>query len=88
MQRTRAAAAENKIAVCLGISDNHNNPLNIAQAIIGVDGEIKMRRGKLKSTRMERAVFGDATALCDMWWMSEVWVSLAPLQTGNIYNRY
>jgi predicted amidohydrolase len=56
-----AAAAENNIAVCIGFSENYQNSLYIAQAIITASGVIKMARRKLKPTHMERTVFGDAT---------------------------
>jgi nitrilase len=56
-----AAAAKNKIAVCLGFSENLNNSLYISQAIIDTQGEIRIQRRKLKPTHMERTVFGDST---------------------------
>lgn len=55
------AAAEHNIAVCLGFSENDQNSLYIAQAIISATGELEMTRRKLKPTHMERTVFGDAT---------------------------
>ncbi|KAH7397565.1 carbon-nitrogen hydrolase [Cadophora sp. MPI-SDFR-AT-0126] len=61
MQKIRDCAAENKIAVCIGFSENADNSLYISQAIIGADGSIKMARRKLKPTHMERTIFGDAT---------------------------
>jgi nitrilase len=59
MQRIRATAAENHIAVALGYSENENNSLYIAQAYIGSDGTILMNRRKIKPTHLERTVFGD-----------------------------
>jgi predicted amidohydrolase len=61
MRQICDAAAENAIAVCLGFSENHQNSLYIAQALISATGEVKMTRRKLKPTHMERTVFGDAT---------------------------
>lgn len=61
MQRLKDCAEENNIAVCLGFSENDNNSLYIAQAIISNDGSLVMTRRKLKPTHMERTVFGDAT---------------------------
>ncbi|OCL04487.1 carbon-nitrogen hydrolase [Glonium stellatum] len=61
MSRICASAAENGINVALGFAENYNNSLYIAQAIIGADGELKMKRRKMKPTHMERTVFGDAS---------------------------
>lgn len=55
------AARKNKIAVCLGLSENHLNSLYISQATILSTGEIAVVRRKLKPTHMERTVFGDST---------------------------
>lgn len=54
-------ARENQISVSLGFSENDNNSLYIAQAIIGPDGAIKCTRRKMKPTHMERTIFGDAS---------------------------
>ena len=54
-------AAKCKIVVSLGFSENDNNSLYIAQAIIDVDGKILMKRRKLKATHMERTIFGEAS---------------------------
>jgi len=64
MELIRACAEENKINVCFGFSENHNDSLYISQATIGSDGEIKMLRRKLKPTHMERTIFGDASGNC------------------------
>lgn len=61
MSRICASAAENGINVILGFAENYKNSLYIAQAIIGSDGEVKMKRRKMKPTHMERTIFGDAS---------------------------
>jgi nitrilase len=61
MRSICAAAKKNQIAVCFGFSENFNNSLYIAQAIIGPDGTLHLTRRKLKPTHMERTVFGDST---------------------------
>ncbi|ODA81260.1 hypothetical protein RJ55_04224 [Drechmeria coniospora] len=60
----RDCARVNGIAVSLGFSENDNNSLFIAQLLIGLDGEIKVHRRKMKPTHMERTVFGDASGHC------------------------
>lgn len=64
MDTIRTCARENGIAVSLGFSENDNDSVYIAQALIGADGEIKVHRRKMKPTHMERTVFGDASAEC------------------------
>ncbi|KAL7944060.1 carbon-nitrogen hydrolase [Trichoderma barbatum] len=64
MEKVQACARENGIAVSLGFSENSNNSLFIANALIGPDGEIKVHRRKMKPTHMERTVFGDASGHC------------------------
>lgn len=59
-----AAAAANHIQVLLGFSENDADSVYIAQALIGTDGKIKMRRRKMKPTHMERTIFGDASGEC------------------------
>jgi nitrilase len=62
MSKICAVAAKNKITVSLGFSENDGgHSLYIAQCTIGADGEMKMRRRKLKPTHMERTMFGDAS---------------------------
>ncbi|RMZ73125.1 aliphatic nitrilase [Pyrenophora seminiperda CCB06] len=61
MREICATAATCKIAVVLGFSENYNDSLYIAQAIIGADGAVKLSRRKLKATHMERTIFGDAS---------------------------
>ncbi|KAJ8071095.1 hypothetical protein OCU04_001438 [Sclerotinia nivalis] len=61
MRTIQNCAAKNGIVVSLGFSENDNNSLYIAQAIIDGDGSIVMKRRKLKATHMERTIFGDAS---------------------------
>lgn len=61
MKKICASAKQNKIAVAIGFSENDHNSLYIAQALIGSDGDIKMRRRKIKPTHLERTVFGDGS---------------------------
>lgn len=61
MQTIRDCAASHKIIVSLGFSENDNNSLYIAQALIDSDGQLLMTRRKLKATHMERTIFGDAS---------------------------
>ncbi|KAH7054355.1 putative nitrilase [Macrophomina phaseolina] len=56
----QASAAANSIAVVLGFSENHENSIYIAQAIISPQGELLTHRRKIKPTHMERTLFGDA----------------------------
>ncbi|KAG9232700.1 carbon-nitrogen hydrolase [Amylocarpus encephaloides] len=51
----------NNIAVALGFSENYNNSLYIAQALISANGKLAMTRRKLKPTHMERTIFGEGT---------------------------
>ncbi|VUC30629.1 unnamed protein product [Clonostachys rosea] len=64
MLKIRKSAAENKIVVVLGFSENRNHSLYISQAIINTDGEVLTVRRKIKATHMERTIFGDASADC------------------------
>lgn len=64
MDTIRTCARENGIAVSLGFSENENDSVYIAQALIGPDGEVKVHRRKMKPTHMERTVFGDASGQC------------------------
>jgi nitrilase len=61
METIRSCAAKNKIIVSLGFSENDGNSLYIAQCTIGSDGQIKMKRRKIKPTHMERTIFGDGS---------------------------
>lgn len=61
MGTIKACARENGIVVSLGFSENDDDSLYIAQALIGADGEVKVHRRKMKPTHMERTIFGDAT---------------------------
>ncbi|KAK2030749.1 carbon-nitrogen hydrolase [Colletotrichum zoysiae] len=64
MAAIKACAKDSNIAVSIGFSENDNNSLFIAQALIGQDGEIKVHRRKMKPTHMERTIFGDASGHC------------------------
>ncbi|KAJ4388958.1 hypothetical protein N0V93_006420 [Gnomoniopsis smithogilvyi] len=64
MDTIRTCARENGIAVSLGFSENEDDSIYIAQALIGPDGEIKVHRRKMKPTHMERTVYGDASGHC------------------------
>ncbi|KAE9366596.1 carbon-nitrogen hydrolase [Stipitochalara longipes BDJ] len=61
METIRECAAQNKIIVSLGFSDNDGNSLYIAQCTISSDGQIQMKRRKIKPTHMERTIFGDGS---------------------------
>jgi nitrilase len=61
MRTIQECAAKHGIVVSLGFSENDNNSLYIAQAIIDTDGKLLMKRRKLKATHMERTIFGDAS---------------------------
>ncbi|TGO60668.1 hypothetical protein BOTNAR_0141g00100 [Botryotinia narcissicola] len=61
MRTIQDCAAKYGIVVSLGFSENDNNSLYIAQAIIDGDGTIVMKRRKLKATHMERTIFGDSS---------------------------
>lgn len=61
MRTIQNCAAKYGIVVSLGFSENDNNSLYIAQAIIDGDGTIVMKRRKLKATHMERTIFGDSS---------------------------
>lgn len=61
MQQICDAAAQNKIAVVLGFSENDSNSVYISQCTIDNSGEIVMKRRKLKPTHMERTIFGEAS---------------------------
>ncbi|PYI11080.1 aliphatic nitrilase [Aspergillus sclerotiicarbonarius CBS 121057] len=64
MTRIQQCAADNKIVVVLGFSENLHNSLYIGQAIIGSDGKILTTRKKIKATHMERTIFGDSFEDC------------------------
>ncbi|RDW81264.1 carbon-nitrogen hydrolase family protein [Aspergillus mulundensis] len=64
METICRCAAEHKIIVVLGYSENVHNSLYIAQAIIGADGKLLTTRKKIKATHMERTIFGDSTGDC------------------------
>jgi predicted amidohydrolase len=64
MKKVQQCAATSKIVVVLGFSENINDSLYIAQAIIDADGEIGITRKKIKTTHMERTIFGDSFGDC------------------------
>jgi predicted amidohydrolase len=64
MTRIKECAAEHKMVVVLGFSENVENSLYISQAIIDADGEIRITRKKIKATHMERTIFGDSFGDC------------------------
>lgn len=61
MQKICACAAQNKISVMLGYSENDNHSLYLSQSFIGKDGKIKMNRRKIKPTHVERTIYGDGS---------------------------
>ncbi|KAK8248708.1 carbon-nitrogen hydrolase [Phyllosticta capitalensis] len=61
MDKICAAAAKNKVSVCLGYSENDNHSLYLSQSLIGKDGKIKMHRRKIKPTHVERTIYGDGS---------------------------
>lgn len=75
MRTIQACAKKNGVVVALGFSENDNNSVYIAQAIIDSDGKLLMNRRKLKPTHMERTIFGDASGNSLM--------NVVPTQTGK-----
>lgn len=61
MRKIQQCAATHGIVVSLGFSENDNNSVYIAQALIDSDGKILVARRKLKPTHMERTIFGDSS---------------------------
>ncbi|KAL2829434.1 carbon-nitrogen hydrolase [Aspergillus cavernicola] len=89
-------AAQHKIIVVLGFSENINNSLYISQAIIGSDGEILTTRKKIKATHMERTIFGDSPGDClnsvVETWVGRVgalscWEHIQPLLKYHTYSQ-
>ncbi|KAJ6045152.1 hypothetical protein N7460_006507 [Penicillium canescens] len=64
MKKVQQCPSTSKIVVVLGFSENINDSLYIAQAIIDADGEIRIARKKIKATHMERTIFGDSFGDC------------------------
>ena len=93
----RDCARKNNISVVLGFSENDNNSLYIAQAIIGADGEVKTHRRKMKPTHMERTIFGDASGdvfdvVADLPEIGRVgalscWEHIQPLLKFHVYSQ-
>jgi nitrilase len=62
LDQVKTAARENAIAVVLGFAEQSpSHSVYIAQAIISPEGEILLRRRKIKPTHMERTIFGDGS---------------------------
>lgn len=62
MDPVLAAAKEHQIAVVLGFAERTpTNSTYIAQAIISPQGEVVVKRRKIKPTHMERTLFGDGS---------------------------
>ncbi|UKZ74879.1 hypothetical protein TrVFT333_002549 [Trichoderma virens FT-333] len=61
MKRICDAAAVNKISVSLGFSERDGDSVYISQALIDENGEIRMKRRKVKPTHMERTIYGDGS---------------------------
>ncbi|KAH8158725.1 hypothetical protein CIB48_g9530 [Xylaria polymorpha] len=56
----RHAAQENSIAVVLGFAERSpTDSLYISQAIISPEGDLVLKRRKIKPTHVERTIFGD-----------------------------
>lgn len=64
MKRICQAAAAHQINVSLGFSERDGESVYIAQALINDQGNIMMKRRKMKPTHMERTIFGDASGDC------------------------
>ncbi|EXJ82737.1 hypothetical protein A1O3_06552 [Capronia epimyces CBS 606.96] len=75
MRTIQNCAAQNDVVVALGFSENDNNSVYIAQALIDSDGKLLMKRRKLKPTHMERTIFGDASG--------NSLVNVAPTRAGK-----
>lgn len=62
MQAIQQAAKQHSIAVVLSFSERTtSNSLYISQTIISPDGEILLKRRKIKPTHMERTLYGDGS---------------------------
>jgi len=59
MHRIRKSALDHRIVVCLGYSERQQGSLYIGQCVIDSNGEVLVKRRKLKPFHMERTVFGD-----------------------------
>lgn len=55
----REAAKRNKLHAMVGVVERDRGTLYMGQWLYGPDGEVLMRRRKLKPTHVERAVFGE-----------------------------
>jgi predicted amidohydrolase len=63
-KQIQAVAAEHEISVALGFSERDGDSVYISQALIGKEGDLLMKRRKMKPTHMERTIFGDASGDC------------------------
>lgn len=62
MDRIRLAARENSIAVVFGFAERApTDSLYISQAIVSPQGELVLKRRKIKPTHVERTLFGDGS---------------------------
>ncbi|KAL1877951.1 hypothetical protein Daus18300_002305 [Diaporthe australafricana] len=62
MDSLLAAAKEHEIAIVLGFAERTpTNSTYIAQAVISPQGELVVKRRKIKPTHMERTLFGDGS---------------------------
>ncbi|GAW11386.1 hypothetical protein ANO14919_007300 [Xylariales sp. No.14919] len=62
MKRIQEAAHENSIAVVLGFAERSpTESLYISQAIISPNGDLLLKRRKIKPTHAERTIFGDGS---------------------------
>jgi aliphatic nitrilase len=58
VEKIRSAAREYGIATVFGYSERAGGTLYMSQLMVDQDGEVKLRRRKLKPTRFERELFG------------------------------
>jgi len=62
MERIKQTAQEHNIAVVLGFAERSpTDSLYIAQAIISPQGELLIKRRKIKATHVERTLFGEGS---------------------------
>ena len=96
MATIRAAAKHHQIMVVMGYSERAGGSLYIAQQIIDADGNLIAARRKLKSTHVERTVFGEGdgsdlavhdTALGRVGALN-CWEHLNPLNKYILYSQH
>ncbi|KAI1108587.1 putative nitrilase [Nemania sp. NC0429] len=62
MERIRRAARENSIAIVFGFAERSpTDSVYISQAIVSPQGELLLKRRKIKPTHVERTLFGDGS---------------------------